>query len=40
MHGNRSRALHGNPAIDGDAGTAGYREVNLLGGGKVDVLGG
>ena len=40
MHRNRPRALHGDPTVDSNAGATGYREVNLLGGGEVDVLGG
>ncbi len=40
MHRNRPRALHGNPAVDGDAGPTLYGEMNLLGRRKVDVLGG
>lgn len=39
MHRNRPRALHGNPTVDSNAGATCYREVNLLGGGEVDVQG-
>lgn len=39
MHRNRPRALYGDPAVDSNTGATGYREVNFLGGGEVDVLG-
>lgn len=38
MHRNRSRALHGDAAIDGDARPAGDGEVDFLRRSKVDVL--
>lgn len=40
MHRNRPRALHGDAAVDGDAGATLHGDMNLLGRGEVNLLGG